>query len=743
MRKLTALFLLLSSCIPALAEECSLVDGNIILDFTDRVEAGSFTAPYTVSRSLGRFGQYGEVATVSDSVYADTGIAGNPYDYYYLVHDSQGLEIGLLSLEIELFGPNVYIFSPSDDPAAVSGLVNQTSDQMQYAQFSANRYAFFFKPGDYTGAGKLRVSFYTHIGGLGKLPYDTQLSNIFTPGPLSDNNATQTFWRSAENFAVSGPSNDDIESWFTWAVSQAAPLRRVYSEKRAHFQLAFEGWCSGGYTGDCYFEDAAGSFSQQQWYFRNTYIEKGSEGYSAGGWNLAYQGVEFGPYVNMALHSDNWNTSGGVWNNVSRVDTTPVVREKPFLFLDESDGRYKVFRPGLRHDSKGVSWGPEDMGQGTVHDLLDEFFVAKPGATAEELNAQLDVGRHLFFTPGLYYLSEPLRVKFTDTIILGTGYATLIPGESNPEAAIIIDDVGGVTIASLLFDACYSSTALLRAGPADAVANHSENPTLLADLFFRVGGFLDQAVNVDTALVINSSDVIGDHFWIWRADHGAGVGWNLNTSRNGLIVNGDYVTIYGLFNEHFQEYQTIWNGEHGALYFLQCETPYDVPSQSAYMSHDGSVKGYAAYKVGDHVRFHQASMMGIYDVFIRTGRAEIAIESSIEVPDSPGIRIHHACNVNISTKGGFNYVINGQVPSTFNLPVGTRRYIVDFAGAPGWAGYPVGVNGFVDTDPWLGLLYVEEAPYVWSLQLDCWLYADEAGLTEEGGWVYVFRPARP
>jgi hypothetical protein len=184
-------------------------------------------------------------------------------------------------------------------------------------------------------------------------------------------------------------------------------------------------------------------------------------------------------------------------------------------------------------------------------------------------------------------------------------------------------------------------------------------------------------------LEINSSDVIGDHFWIWRADHGQVVGWFKNTAKNGLVVNGNFVTIYGLFDEHFQQYGALWNGEKGRLYFLQNETPYDVVNQADYMSHNGTVNGYAAYKVADNVNYHEASMMGIYDVFINTQGAKIAVANSIEIPDSKGVKVHNACDVRISTDnmGGFQSLINGQVPSTYYVNgAGKRFYIVDFTG---------------------------------------------------------------
>ena len=60
-----------------------------------------------------------------------------------------------------------------------------------------------------------------------------------------------------------------------------------------------------------------------------------------------------------------------------------------------------------------------------------------------------------------------------------------------------------------------------------------------------------------------------------------GVGWTLNTSDNGLIVNGNDVTAYGLFVEHHQKFQVVWNGERGRTYFYQSEIPYDPPDQGS------------------------------------------------------------------------------------------------------------------------------------------------------------------
>ncbi len=572
----------------------------------------------------------------------------------------------------ELFGPNVLIFSPKENMQAIADTVNALHEQMFHDQFSRKRYAVLFLPGDYREAGLLKVPYYMQIAGLGRTPYEVQLSNIHTPAPLGGDNGTCTFWRSAENLSVIGPETYDEPETFKWAVSQAAPLRRIYSTRTLRTQWG-NGWVSGGFAADCHFEAPAGSNHQQQWYYRNSILNKGRGEFREIKYNYCFQGVELGPDVDRSTYRDNWDEGG----NVTFIPTTPIIREKPFLFMGK-DGRYKVFRPALRRESSGLSYTRKSMGKGEEIDVKKKFFIVKPGATANEMNRQLKAGKHLLFTPGMYTLEEPLHITHPGTILLGLGIATVIPGEGC-ETAILVDDVDGVTIASLMFDAHYSSHSLLQVGPkADTKVRHTDNPTLLADLFFRVGGFRSGHVNVDETVIINSHDVIGDHFWIWRADHGVrgSVGWDVNTSANGLVVNGDYVTLYGLFNEHFQQYQTLWNGEYGRTYFFQCETPYDAPNQAAYKSENGTRDGYAAYKVADHVQNHFATAFGIYDVL----HNDIRIESSMEVPNNAGIRLHNICNNCLSNQPGkgFGYVVNGLVKSTYNTHRDNRTYLVDF-----------------------------------------------------------------
>jgi hypothetical protein len=247
-------------------------------------------------------------------------------------------------------------------------------------------------------------------------------------------------------------------------------------------------------------------------------------------------------------------------------------------------------------------------------------------------------GKHILFTPGIYRIDETLTVKEPNTVILGLGLPTLIP--QNGKAAIATHDVPGVKLAGFIVDAGPKlSPTLIQIGPEDADGHYPDNPTSLHDIYCRVGGaVVGQAT---TAVTINSNYVIGDHFWLWRADHGVGTEWMNGQNKHGLIVNGDNVTIYGLFNEHFQGYQTLWNGEHGRTYFYQSEIPYHPPGNDVW--NDNGKPGYASYKVADTVQHHEAYGLGIYSFFNGepTVSNNVRLENAMEVPNHSGI-VNHA-----------------------------------------------------------------------------------------------------
>jgi hypothetical protein len=109
----------------------------------------------------------------------------------------------------------------------------------------------------------------------------------------------------------------------------------------------------------------------------------------------------------------------------TKVATVPVIREKPFLEVDKA-GNYAVRVPSLRTNSVGITWRSGSTPGKSIP--LSRFYIAHPNVdTAATLNGQLASGKDLLLTPGVYDLSEPIRVLRPDTVVLGLGFATLHP----------------------------------------------------------------------------------------------------------------------------------------------------------------------------------------------------------------------------------------------------------------------------------------------------------------------------
>ncbi|KAA0935049.1 RICIN domain-containing protein [Streptomyces apricus] len=521
-------------------------------------------------------------------------------------------------------GPNVTVFDPSTPAATIQNSLDAAFSQQETNQFGTARKAFLFKPGTYDA--NANVGFYTQVAGLGLSPDDVTIRGaVHAEADWFQGNATQNFWRSAENLSVTPTSGTD-----RWAVSQAAPYRRMHL--RGNLQLDDGGWSSGGYMADTKIDGQVRSGSQQQWLSRNTEWSS----WTGSNWNMVFVGAQNAPA--NSFPNPPYTT----------VDRAPVTREKPFLYVDAA-GAYKVFVPAVRTDSRGTTWA-SGTPAGTSLPLSD-FFVVKPGATAAQLNDALAQGKNLLVTPGVYHLNQTLKVTRPDTVVLGLGLATFIP--DNGVTAMTVADVDGVKLAGILFDAGTTNSAqLLEMGPGGSSADHGANPSSLHDVFFRVGG---AAVGrATTSLTVNSDDVIGDHLWIWRADHGNGVGWSINTADTGLVVNGDDVTMYGLFVEHYQKHQTIWNGNGGRTYFYQNEMPYDPPNQAAWTN--GSTQGYAAYKVANSVTSHQVYGFGSYCYF--NVNPAVTAEHAIEAPNSANVRFRNMVTVSLGGTGTIRHVVN-------------------------------------------------------------------------------------
>jgi hypothetical protein len=534
------------------------------------------------------------------------------------------------------FGANVLIFDPSMPSQLIQKQIDAVFATQRHNEFGPQRNALLFLPGSYSV--DVPVGFYTEVMGLGASPDATRIAgNVHADANLEHNNATTTFWRAAEGLSI-GPTGGTMQ----WAVSQAVSLRRMHV--RGDLVLhQNRGWASGGWMADSLVDGNVDSGSQQQWISRNCDWKS----WTGANWNMVFVGVAHPP--------------DGAWPSppYTKVAQTPVVREKPFLQVNAA-GEFGVRVPKLYRDGAGVTWrGGETAGE-TIP--IERFYIARADVdAADTINAQLALGKDLILTPGIYELTAPIRVTRPHTVVLGLGFATLRPVKGT--AAMTTADADGIEIAGLLFDAGPNeSPVLLDVGPEASHARHAKAPITLHDIFFRVGGAGVGRAKVN--LRINSNDTLVDHTWIWRADHGAGVGWNLNTSESGLVVNGNEVTIYGLFVEHHQQFQVLWKGNGGRTFFYQSEIPYDPPNQTSYTSAPG-VNGWASYKVADGVTSHEAWGMGIYSVF---QHPDVVLSRAIETPKNPEIRFHDMITVALGNHGGISHVIDDTGAATAMHP---------------------------------------------------------------------------
>jgi hypothetical protein len=525
------------------------------------------------------------------------------------------------------FGPNVLVFNPSTPAATIQAQIDKVYATQRRNEFGPERNAFLFLPGNYNV--DVPIGFYTQVLGLGASPDSVQIiGNVHSDAAARNNNATTTFWRAAENFSVA-PTGGSMQ----WAVSQAVPFRRMHVQGDIVLHQN-GGWASGGWMSDTLIDGNVAAGPQQQWISRNSEWHS----WTGANWNMVFVGVP--------------NPPEGEWPKppYTKIAKTPIIREKPFLQVDSS-GHYSVRVPSLGTDSSGITWHAASTPGKTIP--IAQFYIAQPNRdNAATINAQLAKGKNLLLTPGIYELTEAIHITRPNTVVMGLGFATLHP--VNGTAAMTTADADGIIIAGLLFDAGPTQSPVLLAIGQDSKdkASHAKNPLSLHDVFFRVGG-----AGVGKAVVnlqINSNDTIVDHTWIWRADHGANVGWTSNTSQNGLVVNGDNVTIYGLFVEHHQQFQVLWNGNAGRTYFYQSEIPYDPPDQPSFTSATRT-NGWASYKVADTVTSHEAWGLGIYSVF---KKPDVVLSRAIEVPANPNVRFHDMITVALGKLGEISNVIN-------------------------------------------------------------------------------------
>ncbi len=632
-----------------------LTDGGVEISW-EKVDGAK---KYEVYHSPSRFGEYEYETTQTSRKYTHT----DKYGYYRVdALDGAGEVVSseTYSFDLDTFGENTHIYAETDDQTQIAADIE--TFRSATAQFGKGRFAALFKAGEYYDLD-LAMRYYMTFSGLGELPTDVTLGGFNTYGELSGGNSTCNFWCGIENMTI----NDNVQ----WAVSQATSFRRmqVNGNLTLHHQGGKTPWASGGFLADTVVTGKIDGSVQQQWFTRNSDWNS----WSGGDINTVFAGCS------GKLSNYNWGQTSNGW--VTYLDNTNVMREKPYLVFDKD---YYVCLPELKTNSKGISWKSENNSDEYLP--LNQFYVARADRdNASTLNAALKNGKHLLFTPGIYQIEAPLLVTEPDTVIMGIGLATLKVSDNNHDALMKISDVDGVRVSGLIFDAGVSSKRLVQVGTEKTNVRHNENPAVLSDVYFRIGGAEEGNTSVDVTLEINSNDVVGDNFWVWRADHSHGVGWNVNRTKNGVIVNGDYVTVYGLMVEHFHQYQTIWNGEYGFMAFYQSETPYDVDDEEEWSSvwNGNKYQGYASYKVADNVQNHTAYGLGVYYV-AHKGNPDnprtFTLDHAIELPSNAGVRVSHMGIANFltfgdkKTNGGIRHIVNDQGDSLFRSDAGKKHF---------------------------------------------------------------------
>lgn len=632
-------------------DNISYKDNNVIFTFPKD------TKEIKVYSSDRKNGTYKETTVLEseDSYYADDALS------YYRFEVTDGrttTTYGPYSYLRDYFQNDyVHVYSPSDDIRQIQEEFDEAYSRFNTFsyQFSDERFAALFLKGDYQDLN-CPLGYYSTLQGLDKNPDNVSISSLYResqgkPGP----GATCNFWCGAENVLVMKES--------TFAVSQATYLRRMHF--RNNLNLDDGGYSSGGFIADSYFDKNIQNSTQQQWFTRNSEFRN---------WTKSD--------INMVFLGDKGNIPDNYPNPKNTIiEKTPVIKERPFIVFDEKEG-YGIQIPDLRTDYTGVSWKEG----GSTFRSIDTFYVAHPNKdNSESLNKAIKEKKAVLFTPGIYSIDSPLIVEDENTMLLGFGMATLRSTSKNRKTIIDVKDKNDISISNLLLDAGGTLENMMK---IEKDGNGKKDGYIfLSDLFFRIGGVGKMTTSVDIALKIDANDVIGDNFWVWRADHGSGVGWegeDSNYARNGVVVDGNRVHLYGLMVEHFGEYQTIWNGDDGYMVFYQSETPYDNPTQDSWRREKTDREedqGYASYKVSEKANRHEAYGLGVYYVHhASTDGKDIILDHAIEAEAKEGINLYHMAIANFMRSGnsGIRHIINQYGKG--NLGNGNKNSVTSFIG---------------------------------------------------------------
>ncbi len=514
--------------------------------------------------------------------------------------------------------------------------------------FSDKRVALLFKPGTYDV--DFIVGYYVQVLGLGDSVNATKFIGKFGPySPAFDPGkagSLDVFWKSIENIQTQN---------MMWAVSQAAPLRRI--EVKGDLLLHDKGqFASGGFMSQVKVNKQLQIGSQQQFCFRNSEFNTKPDG---GAWNNVFIGCKGKIPETSSRSSSNPNPDLAI----NTIKDTQIIAEKPFITID-SNGKYNLQVPKCIFNSIGVDHTIDDCA--TVP--FDYVYVAHSEAdTSETIQEKIDEGYHICFTPGIYKLNDTLIVKHYNQVLLGLGLATLLAPLTGKPCIKVENYLTDVRLAGLMLEASeittFENSCLIKIG--DETIENSTSETniscVLSDVFARVSQNIN--VSIETIIKIYSDNVIIDNIWLWKGDHIKlapneeplpNEKYHLVKSGECIVntclkVFGHNVSAYGLFAEHSLKNLVEWYGEYGSVYFFQSELPYEV-NQENY----GDM-GFCAYKIDNKVTNHLLIGAGVYSFFRDN---DVLVNSAIIAPNKSGIIIQNPYTRFLDGKGGILHIIN-------------------------------------------------------------------------------------
>jgi hypothetical protein len=459
--------------------------------------------------------------------------------------------------------------------------------------FSSSRTALLFAPGLYPNLD-FEVGYYTSVLGLGPFPTDVSFTDCnygphvpalekYTNRP-PNGSGLNTFWRSVENVAT------EARRGMMWTVSQASPLRRMHVRTDLNLFDA-DSWVSGGMAANIIVDGVVNFGGQQQWLMRNAELNGGTIN---GAWSLVFVGC-------TGVVPDESDGIMGPGPSIS-VEYPNLRVEKPYITMKTVDERIGLHTYQFELRVPSVTYGHDATGPQfqDTQDIRDFRHVklAVPsnitqlaGAATENhavLQKALDDGKDLVLSPGIYPLSDTLTVRYSNQVILGLGYATLIAPNDGLPCIRVGTMIPGVRIAGIMLEASVNEnrngkvSSLLEWGtPNSNDPGDDSNPGVLSDIFIRVGG-VSREVSTDIMIQLHSGNIYGDNLWLWRADHlqlhqneepnfpSISTKFRQTVAgecevKNGLVVNdgATNVTIVGLAVEHTTEDQVIWNADKG------------------------------------------------------------------------------------------------------------------------------------------------------------------------------------